>query len=209
MNKWLCERSRILAKYAEKYPAKRDIVKLRFDYPDCGWINMHVLVNDKEKDVVDLSSAYEPFESLKKWLEGIIDRVETFEYSPCVAIIDCEHYKVSLHYEPTIFNWNDWNGKGLHPSYCGLFYLYDEAEERIMADGYCETATFVRLVYLSTVQYAEEMKGKESFLNDWVFDAYNAEASEIDEHSEELNNFFMNKVKSEKIEHYINRYGTT
>ena len=207
MNNWLYERSRILAKYTDKYPSKRDNVQLRFDYPDCGWINMHVLVDGEEKDVVDLSSVYEPFEPLKKWLEGIVNSVETFEYSPCVVVIDCELYKVSLHFEPIIFGWDNWDGKGLHPSYCGLFYLYDEADNRIMAEGYCETDVFVRNVYLSIIQYAKEMMKEDGFVEDWISYAYASEVCELDEHSEELKNFFLNLVKSEIIEHYIN-YGT-
>ena len=208
MNKWLYERSRILAKYADKYPTIRDTVQFRFDYPDCGWINMCIFVNGEERDCVGLSSVYEPFEPLKKWLEGIVNRAETSECSPCVVVIDCESYKVSLHFEPIIFDWDDRDGKSLHPSYCGLFYVYDEAEDKIMAEGYCETAVFVRNVYLSIVQYAEEMKKKDSFVEEWVCDAYNSEICELDEHSEELKNFFLNRVKSEKIENYIN-YGTT
>ena len=52
------------------------------------------------------------------------------------------------------------------------------------------------------------MKNKDGFVEEWVCDAYNSEVCELDEKSEELKNFFLNRVKSEKIENYIN-YGTT
>ena len=59
------ERSKLYAKYAEQLPCKADKLELQLDYPDCGWLRMHFIVNDEEKLLIEASSVYEPFEDIR------------------------------------------------------------------------------------------------------------------------------------------------
>ena len=70
-NHWLLERSKLFAKYSESFPHNTDKVKLQLDYPDCGWIDMHFMVNGEEQIMIPASDVYEPFEDIRGWLENI------------------------------------------------------------------------------------------------------------------------------------------
>lgn len=69
---WLHERSRLFEKYASKMSLTIDNVEIKLDYQDAGWIDMHILVNGEEKELINLSDVYEPFEDIKEWLENIV-----------------------------------------------------------------------------------------------------------------------------------------
>ena len=47
------------------------------------------------------------------------------------------------------------------------------------------------------------MQDNPDFFDNWVWDAYNNELSSYDDYSPELDDFFLNKVRSEFIEEYI------
>ena len=50
------------------------------------------------------------------------------------------------------------------------------------------------------------MQGYDKFIDDWIWDAYNSEMDEYDEDSPELKELFLNKMKSETIVEYINKF---
>ena len=74
-----------------------------------------------------------------------------------------------------------------------------------MLDAYCDTETFVRDVYKCIVDFAKEMKEKPEFIDDWVSDNWNHEWGELDDDDPRVNEIFINKVKSTKIQEYIRR----
>ena len=67
-----------------------DNVEIKLDYPDAGWIDMHILVNGEEKELINLSDVYEPFEDIKEWLENIVSHV--FDFTPFGVNIYDESY---------------------------------------------------------------------------------------------------------------------
>ena len=48
-NSWLSERSKLLAKYAERIPKKARYVQVSLDPSKYGWIDMHLSVNNNGK----------------------------------------------------------------------------------------------------------------------------------------------------------------
>ena len=204
MNNWLNERSKLFAKYAESMPRKFDKIELKLDHPDCGWIDMHFNVNGVEKTFIELSAVYEPFMDIKKWLENITVNQSKFNYGPNMVDIDCEGYHVYLYYEPIV--WAPELICGNHHTYYGLFYIYETLHNQISLEAFCNTWEFVNTFYHSIINYAKEMQGYEKFIDDWVWDAYNSEMDEYDEDSPELKELFINKIKSETIVEYINKF---
>lgn len=203
-NKWLLERSKLFAKYGKCEPKAIKRVDVRFTKPNVGWIEMYFSINGEEKGYIPLSSVYEPFEDIKEWLEGIIKQEQRFAYGPSMVGIDCEGYGAALYFEPMVLIGDGWNG--LDPWRCvntGLFYVYDGYDDKILADAYCERAQLVKAVYESIINYAKEMQDNPDFFDNWVWDAYNNELSSYDDYSPELDDFFLNKVRSEFIEEYI------
>lgn len=190
----LTERSRILAKYGEKIPQLSDRVEFDFDKPNSGWIELMIQVNDEEANTLGLSSAFEPFQDMKEWLEDIVKNDKRCSKKTSVLEIDCESYEAVIYYEP-VFEQKDIN--------TGIFYVYDTSEDKIWADAYCETSVFVKSVYKAIVDYAIEMAFTPDFVEEWVWDAYNSEMGPYDEDSPELKDFFLNKVRSGIIEDYI------
>ena len=190
----LTERSRILAKYGEKLPQLSDRVKFDFDKPNSGWIELMIQVNDEEANTLGLSSAFEPFQDMKEWLEDIVKNDKKCSKKTSVLEIDCEGYEAVIYYEP-VFEQKDIN--------TGIFYVYDTSEDKIWANAYCETSVFVKSVYKAIVDYAIEMALTPDFVEEWVWDAYNSEMAPYDEDSPELKDFFLNKVRSGIIEDYI------
>lgn len=190
----LIERSRILVKYGEKIPQLSDRVKFDFDKPNSGWIELMIQVNDEEANTLGLSSAFEPFQDMKEWLEDIVKNDKRCSKKTSVLEIDCESYEAVIYYEP-VFEQKDIN--------TGIFYVYDTSEDKIWADAYCETSVFVKSVYKPIVDYAIEMALTPDFVEEWVWDAYNSEMGPYDEDSPELKDFFLNKVRSGIVEEYI------
>lgn len=64
-NHWLHERSMLFEKYATEMPLSVDSVEIMLDYPNAGWIDMHIFVNGEEKELINTSNVYEPFEDIK------------------------------------------------------------------------------------------------------------------------------------------------
>lgn len=190
----LTERSRILAKYGERLPQLSDRVEFDFDKPNSGWIELMIQVNDEEANTLGLSSAFEPFQDMKEWLEDIVKNDKRCSKKTSVLEIDCESYEAVIYYEP-VFEQKNIN--------TGIFYVYDTSEDKIWADAYCETSVFVKSVYKAIVDYAIEMAFTPDFVEEWVWDAYNSEMGPYDEDSPELKDFFLNKVRSGIVEEYI------
>ena len=55
------------------------------------------------------------------------------------------------------------------------------------------------------VDFAEEMKEKPEFIEDWVADSWNHEWGELDDDDPRIKEIFINKIKSPAIEKYINK----
>ena len=203
-NKWLLERSKLFTKYAKEIPTACDCVEVKFDKPEVGWIDTHFFINGKEKGGIELSDVYEPFEDIKKWLEDIVKKESEFVHGVSMVEINCEAYGVALYYEPMLVVGDCWNG--LHPWSCnntGIFYVFDGATMEVWAEAFCETKNLVKSIYESIINYAKEMREVDSFIEDWVWDAYNKEMESYNEDSPELKDFFLNKVRSEIVENYI------
>lgn len=191
----LIERSRIFAKYGERLPQIADRVSFEFYKPISGWIELMIQVNYEEANTLGLSSVYEPFQEMKEWLEDIVLNDKKCSKKSSVLEIDCEGYEAVIYYEP-VFEHRNKN--------TGIFYVYDTSDNRIWADAYCETPIFVKTIYEAIVNYAKEMALTSDFVEEWVWDAYNSEMGPYDEDSPELKDFFLNKVRSEIVEDYIN-----
>ena len=205
-NHWLHERSRLFDKYASKMPLSVDDVEIKLDYPDCGWIDMHILVNGEEKELINTSYVYEPFEDIKEWLENIV--LHVFDFTPFGVNIYDESYNYILYYEPILFQ-TDELLTPTPPELCGLFYIYDGYENKIMADAVCETKSFVRNFYQSIKTFAQNAREHEGFIEDWVETAYNKEWGEMDEDDPRINDIFINKVSSVEIEKFLSDNNST
>ena len=190
----LKERSRIFAKYGERLPQIADRVSFEFDKPNSGWIELMIQVNYEEANTLSLSSAYEPFQDMKEWLEDIVYNIRGFSKKPSMLEIDCESYDAVLYYEP-VFEQKDKD--------TGIFYVYDTADNKIWADAYCDTSVFIKSIYEAIINYAIEMALTPDFVEEWVWDAYNSEMGPYNEDSPELKDFFLTKVRSEIVEEYI------
>ena len=157
-SRWLHERSRILEKYAVNIPAKTDNIILQLDEPDNGWIDIHIIVNGEERELINASDVYEPFEDIRKWLESIVSHI--FDFTPFAVNIYDESYNYILYYEPLLYQ-NDEMLMCPPAKLCGLFYVYDSYKNKIVADAYCETKAFVRTFYETIVSYAKKAKENE------------------------------------------------
>ncbi len=133
---WLKQRSEILAKYAQSLPTKQDRIQFSFEYPDYGWMPVHFHKNGIDMGFIEFSSVYDCFEPLREWLETIT----TVGYDKASIVnLDCELWHAALYYEPIWFYDNEKYRSGLYPCDCGIFSVYDEAEDRFLLDAYCET----------------------------------------------------------------------
>ena len=205
-NHWLHERSRLFEKYAAKMSLTIDNVEIKLDYPDAGWIDMHILVNGEEKELINLSDVYEPFEDIKEWLENIVSHV--FDFTPFGVNIYDESYNYILYYEPILFQ----TGELLPPTpsvQCCLFYIYDGYEGKIMADAVCETKAFVRNFYQSIRTYALNAREHDDFMENWVATAFHVEWGKMDDNDSRIKDIFLNKITSEKIEAFLSEDNST
>lgn len=205
-NRWLHARSRLFEKYATNMPLSVDDVEVKLDYPGNGWIDMHILVNGEEKELINTSYVYEPFEDIKEWLENIVSHV--FDFTPFGVNIYDESYNYILYYEPILFQ-TDELLTPTPPELCGLFYIYDSYEGKIMADAFCETKSFVRNIYQSIKTFAQNAGEHDGFIEDWVETAYNEEWGEMDDHDPRIKDIFINKVSSVEIEKFLSDKNST
>ena len=205
-NHWLYERSKLFEKYAIYMPSTADNVEIKLDYPDAGWIDLHIIVNGEEKGVINASDVYEPFEDIKEWLENIVANV--FDFTPFGVNIYDESDNYILYYEPMLFQ-TDELLTPTPPKLCGLFYIYDGYEEKIMADALCETKTFVRNIYQAIKAYALNAREHDGFIGNWVENAYNEEWGDLGDNNTLINDIFINKVTSSVIENFLSDENST
>lgn len=200
-NHLLHERSRLFEKYATEMPLTVDSVEIKLDYPDAGWINMHIFVNGEEKEFINVSDVYEPFEDIKEWLENIVSHV--FDFTPFGVNIYDESDNYILYYEPILFQ-TDELLTPTPPELCGLFYIYDGYEGKIMADAVCDTKAFVGNLYKKIIEFAQTASMNDDFIDDWCWTAYNGECAKMWEDDDpDIKNLFIRKVTSEQVEKFL------
>lgn len=201
-NHLLHERSRLFEKYATEMPLTVDNVEIKLDYPEAGWIDMHILVNGEEKELINLSDVYEPFEDIKEWLENIVSHV--FDFTLFGVNIYDESYNYILYYEPIFFQ-TDELLTPTPPELCCLFYIYDGYEGKIMADAVCETK-----VYNKIMEFAQTASMNEDFIDDWCWQAYNEECAKMwKENDPDIKNLFIRKVTSGRVEKFLSDNNST
>ena len=198
-NNWLVERSRLYAKYAEKMPKNANYVQVSFEPPKYGMIDMHLYVNYKEKGLLKLSAdTDEPFDKIKRWLEDIVTSGEGISW----VTIDCDPELMTLCFEPILY-WDGYNGHAYRDGYCGIFYVYDSALNKIIVDTLCTAEGLIKSFYNSIINYAKEMQQNDDVIENWVLHEYNPEDLGLDEDSPRLKNYFLKDVRSDVIEEYL------
>lgn len=198
-NQWLKQKSEIYAKYAECIPLEQDEIKIKFGYPDAGWLDVYFFKNEEEMGFVWFSDVYDSFEPLKEWLEDIATLGSS---KASIVKLDCEDIDVVLSYEPIWFY--DSNTR-LCWKNLGIFSVYDESKGCFILDAICETEKFVRDIYQSIIDYALEMREKPEFVDDWVCDSWTDDWTKFEEGDPGINEIFLSKVKSEHIEEFIKK----
>ena len=199
-SKWLQERANILAKYAQGLPHALDRIKLRFDYPEFGWIDVHVLKNDEEVGIMEFSDVYDTFVDLMEWLEAIAKN----DNIACAVNMNCEDCHEVFGYEPVwFFDGKPDNSWGRHPRECGIFIWYQGWKEAFPLDAYCNTRQFIRDIYTCIMDFSKKMKDEPKFLDDWDCSNYLLEGMEYDEEDPRMKYLFYNRMKSEIIEDYL------
>ena len=198
-NQWLLERSKLYAKYAEQLPKNANYVQASFDPPKYGMIDMHLCVNYKEKALLTLSAdTDEPFDKIKRWLEDIVTNRE----GASVVTIDCDPELVTICFEPILY-WGEYNGHAHRDGYCGIFYVYDSALNKIIVDTVCCAGDLVKAFYTSIMNYAKEMQQNDDGIENWVLHEICAEDEGLEEDSPELKKYFLKDVSSDVIEEYL------
>ena len=198
-NQWLLERSKLYAKYAEQLPANANYVQVSFDPPRCGWINMHICVNYKEKGLMTLSvDTDEPFDKIKSWLEHI----STNPMGVSVVTIDCDPNHATIYFEPILY-WGDYNGHAYRDGNCGLFYVYDTDVDKIIVETVCCAEDLVMSFYTSIINYAKDMQQHDDVIKNWVLHEISAEDEGLEEDSPELKKYFLKDCRSDTIEEYL------
>lgn len=197
---WLKQRSEILSKYAEVLPSKVDSVKISFEYPDYGWMPVHFHKNGEDMGFIEFSFVYDCFVPLREWLETI---ATIGSDKAAVLNLDCERWHAALYYEPIWFyDYENYKGS-VYPMNCGIFSVYDEAEDRFLLDAYCDTKTFVKDIYKCIMDFAKAMKEKPEFIEEWVSHSWNHEWAKYDDDDPRMKEIFINKVKSPSILEYF------
>lgn len=210
MNKykhWLTARGKLLKKYALCIPDSPSSVHLKFDYPVCGWSNVHVLVNGEEKYKIDISDAYEPFTDIIEWLENIVRHI--FSFTPSGVYIYDESDYALLYYEPIFYTYDEMLCSP-PSSLCGIFYIYDTCQNKVVIDVFCDTKEFLNNIYFDILNYAKKASKVESFVDDWIVSAYNSEYSKFDvEEDPAIREIFIRKIKSKLIEDFLSNDNST
>ena len=206
LKEWLLERARLYGKYADNISARLDNISIKLDYPDRGWIDTHIILNGEETELFEISWCNDPFEDIRLWLEYIVQHI--FDYTPSGVNIDCESYSVILNYEPLPFLTDELLTPN-PPELCGLFYIYDDCKGKYVTNALCETKAFVTAIYQTILTFAKETRENDSFVKDWIEQAYNSEWGEMEHDDPKVKDILYNKVHSEIVERFINdEYGT-
>lgn len=196
-NNVLLERSKLFARYAENMPSKTDKLELQLDFPYCGLIKMHFLVNNEEKLLIDASNVYEPFEDIRDWLDRIVTQI--FDFTTAAVKINDEFDDYILYYEPIYFHPDELLTKH-PPKLDGLFYVYDSCERTIVSEAVVETKKFVKSIYESILNYANESSRSDEFVDSWTYDAY---YDDIEEGDPRWRDLFIQKVTSPLVERFL------
>lgn len=200
-NNVLLERSKLFARYAENMPSKTDKLELQLDYPDCGWLYMHFIVNGEEKLKISASEVYEPFQDIRDWLERIVTQI--FDFTTTAMTINDEFDDYILYYEPIYFRPDELLTKH-PPKLDGLFYIYDSCEKKIVSEAVCETKQLVRSLYESILAFAKESSKRDEFVEDWIQGAYNSDYAKYDDDDNpRMKEIFINKVTSPIVEKFL------
>lgn len=205
-NLFLEDLRNVFGKYIKHLPKKCDKVFFTYDYPEAGWIDMYFYKKRKVKNYISLSYVKEPFSCLIKWLEQIAEGQKEKHHISSSIVLDTDYGEKQVFvYQPLWTYPYGINYNTVHPSSCGIFCVYDETENRMIFDAYCETSEFIRVFYKSLLQFARKTSTQQDFINAWIWDAYNDEVTNYEDDSPEQNALFYNKVHSEKVEEYLKR----
>lgn len=120
-----------------------------------------------------------------------------------------ESYNYILYYEPIFFQTDElWTPTP--PELCGLFYIYDGYEGKIMADAVFETKAFVGNLYNKIMEFAQAASMNEDFIDDWCWQAYNEECAKMwKENDPDIKNLFIRKVTSGRVEKFLSDNNST
>ena len=87
-------------------------------------------------------------------------------------------------------------------------YIYDDCKGKYVTNALCETKTFVKTIYQTILTFAKETRENDSFVEDWIEQAYNSAWGEMEDDDPKVKDILYNKVHSEIVERFINdEYG--
>lgn len=201
-NYFLMDLCSVYQRYVDGVPDEFDEIDFTFDFPIVGWIDMHLYKNGQTVNFVELSYVYEPFENMKDWIESVALGTKTGMTSN--LCIETEGPKQVFSFQPIwTCPYGKSNGKSVYHGDTGIFTIYDEAENRIIFEAYCETRQLVEKFYGALLNYAKSMSEKKEFVDAWISTAYNHEMSEYEDDSPELQQLFLKKIQSPILDAWV------
>ena len=177
MPDWLgMEMAMINEVHMNTYPTKIDELKVTFDDPDCGFVDMHVNVNGEDKAVISISSMNNTFEQLKAWIEEIVEMAGTQMESR--LDIETGVHGMSLYFNPVpymfeeeVYNEDVDKTFETENEYYAMLCVYDGSKRKVIAQPTCRIHEIVRALYKGLNDFMERMmkcpKAKE-FVDEWV-----------------------------------------
>lgn len=182
---WLAKRAEIYREFAKdgKRLEKADSVFFRFGEPKSGWIKMELFVNGIKCTTYGLSSAFDPFPSMKRWLEGI---VKGYSLENTIRI-DNGGSELIFHFEE------------LGNAEFGIFYVYDSGSDTIPARAIVKTKELVTALYLAMLDLASNGYNRmcSDFEKEWYYIENKGSVVKFNTVT------FYNAVKSLLVEWYL------
>lgn len=204
-NYFLMDLCSVYQRYIDGVPDEFDDIDFTFDFPVAWWIDMHLYKNGQTINWLEFSYVYEPFEAIIDWLETIAVGSEGGKKMTANVCIDNERGNMVLSYQPLwTYPYGKSNEKSVWHGNTGIFTIYDEVEDRIIFDAYCETTQLIEKFYRAMLNYAKSMSEKKEFIDAWVSTAYHCEISEYKDDSPELQQLFLKKIQSSILDNVIN-----
>ena len=201
-NYFLMDICSVYQKYVDGVPDDFDDIDFTFDFPIAGWIDMHLYKNGQTINFVELSYIHEPFEDMKEWIEFIA--LGTRNGMTTNLCIETEGPKQVFSFQPLwTYPYGKSNENSVYHGDTGIFTIYDEAENRIIFEAYCETRHLVEKFYGALLIYAKSMSEKTEFVDAWTSTAFNYEISEYKDDSPELQQHFLKRIQSPILDAWV------